>query len=210
MRGLTLDEVAEIQLMAGERVCGLYSPEQFAPAAATPPRRVRSPLVTLALGASLLAARAEAQTAAAPATREQVQLPPGAAPVPETHPAPQPDAEAKGDTILIHGRVTSAEGLPIAAATVMAGRARAITDISGGFTLRVRATPGEYLEVQFARLGYVARTLPVRVTGGKLEVNTTLAPQAVGMMALIVTEPEAVTQRRREGFSVARIDLSDP
>jgi hypothetical protein len=211
MRGLTLDEVLEIQLMSGERVCGLYSPDQFAPAAATPPRRARSPLVTLALGASLLAARAQAQTTAAPAAREQVQLPPGAAPVPETHPAPQPDAAAKGDTILIHGRITGADGLPVATATVVAGgQTRAITDISGGFTLRVRATHGEHLEVLVTRLGYATRTLPVRVTGRQLEVNTTLAPQAVGMMEIVVTDPEAGTRRRSEGFSVARINLSDP
>ncbi|HSU15611.1 carboxypeptidase regulatory-like domain-containing protein [Longimicrobium sp.] len=213
MRHLTLDEITEIHLWSEERVCGFYAPEHFAPAASSPPRRGRPGLVTLALGASLLAARAEAQPAA-PAAREHVQLPPGAAAKPGDAPhAAEPDGAARADT-LIHGRVRAADGTPVVAATVAAevhGAAiRAVTDTAGRFVLRIPPNADRELTLRVYRIGFEPTTLSIETTGRQIEIHVSLAASATIGLGSIVAVGPVETARRREGFSVARLTVSNP
>lgn len=212
MRGLTPDEVSEVYLWSDERVCGLFSPGQFAAAEPRPAMRRRSGLVTLALGASLLAARAEAQSAAPPA-REHVQLPAGA--TPESGSVARPSrawAQTQPDTV-IEGRVRSPDGNPLAYVTVAAGvrgsDVRTITDVAGRFVLRLPADHDRSVALRISLLGFEQQSIQVDLAKAHDEIDVTLAPSVIGLTAPLAIDP-AVRARRSEGFSVARITVSDP
>jgi len=211
-RGMTKEEITLAHLMSDERVCGVYSPEHLKPVSSSDPTRGRSALVTLALGASLLAARADAQVVERPAT-EQAQRPAGAQP-PQSgrdeaaaplHAAPQ------DDTLVIRGTVRLAgDGAPVAQAMVMVAgtQLRTITDTSGGYTLRVPGTARGDLRLRVARIGMTTREIAVHARRGETRVDVDdveMAVTAIGLMGIVVTTPEAESSSRRVGYSVSRI-----
>ena len=208
-REMTKAEISMLHVMSDERVCGVYSPEQLAPVTAAEPRRCRSPLVALALGASLLAARADAQAVDRPAT-EQAQLPAdGQTPQPPTEePAPSHHADAQ-DTLVIRGTVrdrTTHAPIPQAIVLIEGTNRQALTDAAGGFILRT-ALGERRLRVRAGRIGYETRTLELVLRGHQtvveLNIETSQAVLAVGVMS----SPRPAWQKA--GFSIGRIDLSD-
>jgi len=210
-RRMTKEEITVAHLMSDERVCGVYSPEHLKPVASAPARG-RAGLVTLALGASLLAARADAQVAERPAS-EQAQLPAPARPpgsAADEISTPERTA-AQGETLVIHGTVHQAgDRLPVAQAMVMVAgtQLRTITDAAGGYTLRVPGTVRGELRLRVARIGMVTREVAVHIRRGETRVDANdveMAPAALGLMGIVVTTPEAESASRRVGYSVSRI-----
>ncbi|HSU15610.1 carboxypeptidase-like regulatory domain-containing protein [Longimicrobium sp.] len=216
LRGMSVDEITFVHVMSDEPVCGVYSPGQLRPDAAEAKRCRSGALVTLALGASLLAARADAQTAVAPAP-ELVQLPADAAARPgdASQPSHAPGAAAAEDTVL-YGTVRTKDGTPLPGAAVMVvgTAARAVTDSAGGFAVRVPREHGGKIELRVGRLGYVTRTVFVSAAGNRAGVGVLLEPSAIMLAGLVASADGrgAVEDRaaRREGFSVARIEVSGP
>jgi hypothetical protein len=216
LRGRSIAEITFVHLMSDGPLCGVYTPDQLR--APEPAKRCRSSsLVTLALGASLLAAHAEAQ-ASTPHPREQVQLPPGAAPHPDDTIQP-PDAAPAGDTLRIHGRVRGEDGRPLGEAVVVVDGTpvRTITDSAGGFILRLPERIWGEIRLLVARLGYEMRTVVLADPEAAGEIDLQLEPAPVALAGLVLPsssrgqEREAErTQKRREGSSVARITPSDP
>jgi hypothetical protein len=220
LRGMTIEEITYAHMTSDGPLCGVYTPDQLR--APEPPKRCRSgPLVTLALAASLLAARAGAQ-ASAPHPREQVQLPPGAAPRPEDagERSNASTATPADDTLRIQGRVRAVDGTPISDAivSVQGTPVRTITDSAGGFILRIPERLWGEIRLLVARLGFEMRTidLPDARTAGELDL--TLEPATIALAGIILPPPpnrdqkrEAERmQKRREGSSVARISISEP
>jgi Carboxypeptidase regulatory-like domain len=210
-RGMTKEQITLLHVMSDERVCGVYSPEHLKPVSSEPGRG-RSALVTLALGASLLAARADAQVAERPAS-EQAQLPadsrsPRQAPD-ETSASHRPPAQ---DTLVIRGTVRQAgDGAPVAQAMVMVvgTQLRTITDTSGGYTLRVPGTMRGELRLSVGRIGMETRTVAIHARRGETRVEVAdiaMATSVIGLLGVMVeTRPEAETQSRRVGYSISRI-----
>jgi hypothetical protein len=215
LRGMSLEEITFAHMQNDEPLCGVYTPDQLR--APEPPKRCRTgPLVTLALGASLLAARAEAQTSATP-PREHVQLPPGASPRPNDAAQPRGAPSAADDTLRIHGIVRGVKGERVGAALVWLEGSpyRTVTDSAGAFVLRVPAGgPGD-VRVKFARLGYGESSRTVAITPGiDAELDVVLSEVRVPFSAgIVATATEGSLRRARkrpEGFSVARISISEP
>jgi hypothetical protein len=219
-RGMSKAEIVLAHAFSDERVCGVYSPAQLAPVDASTPRpgRFRSGLVTLTLGASLLAARAQAQTADPPA-REQAQRPPGAQPPPAPTPA-QAAAPARAemnDTIVvIRGTVRDTQGQPLRDAVVIVGedrRAMALTDAAGGYVLRVRVRERTELQIRAMRIGQVSARVTVDTRRDEITHDFTLKPDEIMMLGIVVTSSPDETRReqrreelRRVGYSVSRIE----
>ncbi|HET7462418.1 MAG TPA: carboxypeptidase regulatory-like domain-containing protein [Longimicrobium sp.] len=215
-RGMSKYEITLLHAMSEERVCGVYSPEHLAPVAPPQPGRFRSGLVTLTLGASLLAARADAQSAQPPAT-EQAQLPRDASPAKSDEQAPAPaPAAAQTDTLVIRGTVRdAASGAGVSQAMVgiveRGGiRRSAVTDAAGGYTLRLPDPGDGEVLLHFARIGY--QTITVRVRGNRHEVHhdVRMSSSVVGLMGIVVRTPgqEHAEELRRVGYSVSRIEGS--
>lgn len=209
-RGMTKHEITLVLATSDERVCGVYSPEHLRPVEAPEPRRCRSPLVTLALGASLLAARAEAQAPQPPA-HEQAQLPADGQRRENAESAPSPSRQAAtADTFVIRGTVRDETG-PLVAAMVIAAvdgrRVGATTDTSGGYVLRVPEPGRAAMVVRVARIGYETKQTEVRPRDGETTVDFTLQTSALGLMALVVTPDaqRAMELKREVGYSVTRI-----
>jgi len=211
-RGMSKYEITLLHVMSEDRVCGVYSPEHLAPVGAAAPGRFRSGLVTLTLGASLLAARAEAQASRA-APHEQAQLPAdGQSPerIQERAPAPSPAADAQ-DVLVIRGTVRddrTGEPLPHAMVRVAGRNLVTVTDSAGGYTLRVPDPGRGELYVSIGRIGFQTFTTTVRADRNPAVANFRLASSAVGVMkGVVVTEPgdERARELRRVGYSVTRI-----
>lgn len=214
-RGMTKHQIALAHAMSDERVCGVYSPEQLAPVAPAEPRRCRSGLVTLALGASLLAARAEAQATPSPAV-EHAQLPRDASPAsaPEQPASASPAAE-QDDTLVIRGTVREARSRArlqgaVVVAVIDGTQHTAVTDAAGGYVLRVpHAGRGELT----LRFGMIARQPTVRsvpLNRREVTVDATLESTALlGLVGYVVAptpeQARAEELRRRVGYSVSRI-----
>lgn len=198
-RGMSKHEITIVHALSEGRVCGVYSPEHLAPVAPTEARRCRSGLVTLALGASLLAARADAQAVPAPAA-EHAQLPRGSEPPsPSTEQtSQQASTPAANDTLVIRGRVRdAATGAPIASAVVMvAGRSGgAMTDTMGNYILRVRQPGDGELQLRFARIGYMTATATVRARDGEATADVRMNTAALLGLVGYVVAPSPEQQR---------------
>jgi hypothetical protein len=211
-RRMTKEEITLVHLMSDERVCGVYSPEHLKPVTSAEASRGRSGLVTLALGASLLAARVDAQVAERPAT-EQAQLPAnGQSPQRATdEAAAHPHKSAQEDTLVIHGTVRAASGgAPVAAAFVMVAgtQLRTITDSSGGYTLRVPGSIRGDLRLRVGRIGMTTREVAVSARRGETRVDVDVAMETLvlaGLTMVVQTRDESETRLRRVGYSVSRI-----
>jgi len=210
-RGMSKDEITLVHVMSDERVCGVYSPQQLAPAAAEP-RRCRGGLVTLALGASLLAARADAQSAPSPAA-EQAQLPRDASPAKAAVEAAATAPAAQNDTLVIRGTVRDAgTRAPLAQVVVYferdGVRRTALTDAAGGYTLRIPDPGSQEVRLRFGRIGYATAIATVREKRGEATADVTLTTAAVGLMGIVVTpapRDERAAELRKVGYSVSRI-----
>lgn len=211
-RGMTKEQITLLHVMSDERVCGVYSPEHLKPVSPPEPGRCRSGLVTLALGASLLAARAEAQVAERPAT-EQAQLPAnGQSP---RHAADEIAASdrpaAQDDTLVIRGTVRQAgDGAPVAQAmVVVAGtQLRTITDSAGGYTLRVPGSAPRALRLRVGRIGFETREVAVSAGRPEARVDVDIRMEQLvllGVTTVVQTRDESATRLRRVGYSVSRI-----
>jgi len=217
-RGMSKAEITLVHAFSDERVCGVYSPEQLAPVDAAPPRsgRFRSGLVTLTLGASLLAARAQAQAADTP-VREQAQLPPGAQPPPapahgDERAAPLAHAEMNDTTVVIRGTVRGANAQPLQYAVVTAGddrRAVATTDVAGGYVLRVRVREGTKLRIRATLLGSAQARATIDTRRDEITHDFTLRTDEIvmlGTFAPLSPEEARREELRRVGYSVSRIE----
>ncbi|HET7229778.1 MAG TPA: carboxypeptidase-like regulatory domain-containing protein [Longimicrobium sp.] len=215
-RGMTKHEITLEHVMSGERMCGVYSPEQLAPVTAAEPRRFRSGLVTLTLGASLLAARAEAQ-ATRPAPHEQAQLPADGQSPPRTQDqasAPSPAADAQ-DVLVIRGTVRdNRTGEPLRDAMVRLAERNvgAITDSAGGYTLRVPDPGRGELHLRFGRIGFTSMARTVSASRRNRTVDVRLEKSALlGLVGYVVVPAAGQARReelRRVGYSVTRIEGS--
>lgn len=211
-RGMTKEQITLAHVMSDERVCGVYSPDHLKPVASTEPTRGRHGLVTLALGASLLAARADAQVAERPAT-EQAQLPADAQP-PQSAPAeaaaPHRQA-AQDDTLVIRGTVRAAgDRTPVPQAIVMVAgtQLRTVTDAAGGYTLRVPSTIRGELRLRVGRIGMATREVAVSARGSVAQVDVDVRMEVLvlaGITTVVQTRDESETRLRRVGYSVSRI-----
>jgi len=214
-KGMSKAEITLLYATSEGRICGAFHPEHLAPVDAPGPRRRTPALVTLALGASLLAARAEGQTAPPP-PREQAQLPPGAQPPdPAAHAQTSaPASAAAHDTLVIRGTVRDASGhaVPQAIVAVMPGRRAAVaTDVAGNYILRVPLEPGEEsLKLRALRLGYAPAATEVGALAGQVEVNLTMKEERIEMVGVSMrplTESERRKMELRQvGYSVSRIE----
>lgn len=195
-------------VMSGQRICGACTPEQFAPVTQAAPRRCRAGLVTLALGASLLAARADAQTT--PPAAGQQQAPGDTAASPQV-PASATSANASPAAqpmLVVRGSIRSREtGAPVwqAVVAVEGTERRAITDSVGDYVLRVPAGGARPLRLRFGALGYRPVSRSVARVSGEVRVNATLELQVI--CPTVVVEPDP---RRRVGYHVTRIEGSRP
>lgn len=209
-RGMTTEEISLVHALSDERVCGVYTPGQLGPERATQPRRRSPGLVTLALGASLLGSRAEAQVSTHPA-HEQAQQPARTdrGEAEPSHRQSARDDAARTDSVVIHGTVRMPDGSPVRAAIVLAEgtRSHAVTDSAGGFVLRVDGEPGRPVPLRVDRIG-IERWTGTVVGGdaGVIVVHPASVQLSFGIVAPAASSADR--RKRREGFSVARINLS--
>ena len=87
-------------------------------------------------------------------------------------------------------------------------RVVATTDRSGNYILRIPEPGGATVMVRTARIGYETKQTEVRPRDGEATIDFTLQASVLGMMALVVTTPEAERARelkREVGYSVTRI-----
>ncbi len=209
-RGMTKDEITLLHVMSDERVCGVYSPEHLKPVLSEPSRG-RHGLVTLALGASLLAARADAQVAERPAAG-QAQLPAPAQPprsAPDEAAAPHPQS-AQDDTLVIHGTIRTTRGEAVVSAVVMVAgtNLRTITDSAGGYVLRVPGSARQGLRLRMGRIGMATKEVAISARGNETQVDVHTRMETVvlgGITMAAQTRDDSAIRPREVGYSVSRI-----
>ena len=104
----------------------------------------------------------------------------------------------------VSGTVTSADGKPIAGATVVieGSHVGTSTNADGKYTLNVR--PGDVLQVSF--IGMQTQRIPVN---GKTTVDVTMQDDAIGLDNVVITALGITRQERTLGYASTTIKADE-
>ncbi|NJC24926.1 carboxypeptidase-like regulatory domain-containing protein [Neolewinella antarctica] len=108
----------------------------------------------------------------------------------------------------VAGTVTEADGLPLIGVTVRLAKSNSgtVTDFDGNYRLSSANVPGTYAVI-FSYLGYAdeRREFTVSNAGDEINLDVTLADDALNLDEIIVTGASVATSRRQLGNAISTL-----
>lgn len=113
---------------------------------------------------------------------------------------------------VIRGRVTTGDGQPVVAASVVIPELAVGTNVdnTGAFTLTIPAARvnGQTATIRSRAIGFKPQAKPITITAGTQTVNFALDRDPIMLEAVVTTGVAAATEQVKVPFSVTRVDSS--